>query len=90
MFISGRHVEPEDNAFILREDFLTFVTVQNAAGKNLDNIGQGYDEAFSMRGSFRGVEGVIWELHLEALYVHCSSHSLNLALSHSCRNHPIR
>lgn len=106
MSICVRYAEPKDNVFILREDFLTFVTVENTKGKYLANailselkslgvdceylIGQGYDGASSMKGSFKGVQAVIRESHPEALYVHCSSHSLNLALGHSCQVQPIR
>nr|XP_042903969.1 zinc finger MYM-type protein 1-like [Parasteatoda tepidariorum] len=45
---------------------------------------QGYDGASAMRGNFNGAQAAIKELHPTAIYVHCSSHSLNLAISHSC------
>ncbi|CAH1176652.1 unnamed protein product [Phaedon cochleariae] len=47
------------------------------------NVGQGYDGAAVMEGSFKGVQALIRKQYPEALYVHCCSHSLNLALRHS-------
>uniref|UniRef100_A0A2S2PP03 Repressor of the inhibitor of the protein kinase n=2 Tax=Schizaphis graminum TaxID=13262 RepID=A0A2S2PP03_SCHGA len=45
-------------------------------------LGQGY-------GNFKGVQSVIREKHLAALYVHCNVHSLNLALANSSNIHYI-
>jgi hypothetical protein len=53
-------------------------------------VGQGYDGAASMSGNFKDVQTVIKENHPTALYVHCSTHSLNLALAHSCNVQYIR
>ncbi|KAK5644977.1 hypothetical protein RI129_006277 [Pyrocoelia pectoralis] len=106
MSICARYTKLENNVFILREEFLNFVAVGSTTGKNLANtilselerlgvdcqylIGQGYDGASAMKGCFNGVQAIIRESHPEALYVHCSSHSLNLALCHSCQIQPIR
>lgn len=46
--------------------------------------GQGYDGASSMAGRISGVQAKIRELYPAAIYVHCASHSLNLAVSKSC------
>jgi len=98
--------EDPEHQFILREDFLKFVSVENTTGKNLANViletiyslginpkymvGQGYDGAAAMSGHFNGVQAIIRKIHPTALYVHCSAHSLNLALSHSCSVQHIR
>ena len=42
--------------------------------------GQGYDDAAAMSGRFNGVQAFIKEQHPLAVYVHCSAHSLNLAV----------
>lgn len=51
-------------------------------------IGQCYDGAASMKGSFKCVQARIREHFPDALHVHCSSYSkfysLNLALGYSC------
>lgn len=89
------------NEFKIREDFLTFVPVIDVTGNgiasnilnslksmkiNLDLLcGQGYDGAAAMSGHINGVQAKIIENYCKALYVHCSSHSLNLALSHTCK-----
>ena len=91
---------------ILREDFLCYVSVESTTGKYLADailsnlkclgvnceylIGQGYNGAAAMNGCFKGVQAIIRQTHPEALYVHCSSHSLNLALAHSCQIQLIR
>ncbi|XP_049315836.1 zinc finger MYM-type protein 1-like [Bactrocera dorsalis] len=106
MSICVRYTELHNNVYIVREDFLTFVTVESTTGASLAQtileslhnmqidcnylVGQGYDGAASMKGNVNGVQAIIREKYPEALYVHCSSHSLNLALCHSCQIQPIR
>lgn len=106
MSICARYTELHNNVFVIREDFLTFVTVKSTTGaslaqtilESLNNmqidcnylVGQGYDGAACMNGNFNGVQAIIREKYPEAIYVHCSSHSLNLALGHSCQIQPIR
>lgn len=96
----------ENFSFSLREDFLEFFSIKTATGRNLGNnilnalsslgvncsnlCGQGYDGASSMSGCFNGVQAVIKETNPAALYVHCSSHSLNLALMHASNIPAIR
>lgn len=46
--------------------------------------GQGYDGAASMSGQFKGVQACIKKEYKTPLYVHCSSHCLNLAVSYAC------
>lgn len=96
----------ENYSFSLREDFLEFFPIKTATGRNLGNnilnalsslgvncsnlCGQGYDGASSMSGCFNGAQAVIKETNPAALYVHCSSHSLNLALMHASNVSAIR
>lgn len=46
--------------------------------------GQAYDGASNMSGAVRGAAAVIAQDHPLALYCHCRSHVLNLALVKSC------
>ena len=46
--------------------------------------GQGYDGSGSMAGSVRGASSVVLREHHLALFVHCCSHVLNLAIANSC------
>ena len=46
--------------------------------------GQGYDGASSMSSKARGVSGRILRKNPKALYVHCSSHRLNLVVAKAC------
>lgn len=96
----------EKKEHVIKEDFLGFVPVKDATGKGLSGlilqtlsdlgvdcsmmVGQGYDGAAAMSGSFSGVQAEIRKKYSCALYVHCSSHSLNLAISHSCQVQSIR
>ncbi|XP_025407219.1 zinc finger MYM-type protein 1-like [Sipha flava] len=94
------------NTLKLTEEFLQFVPTNNMTGKGIANLilenleqfgintqylhGQGYDGAAAMAGKFNGVQAHIKEIHPNALYVHCSAHSLNLAVSKSCSVPAIR
>ncbi|XP_050065806.1 zinc finger MYM-type protein 1-like, partial [Aphis gossypii] len=85
---------------------LCFIEVKDISGKvlaytilhNLQSIGietkylvgQGYDGAASMSGIFNGTQAHIQTKHTMALYIHCSSHCLNLAISFSCKISDIR
>lgn len=90
----------------VQEQFLGFTPVKDATGKGLANliikslqelglecknlVGQGYDGAAAMAGNFNGVQTEIKKIYPYALYVHCSSHSLNLAIGHCCSVQSIR
>ena len=52
--------------------------------------GQGYDGASNMSGKFRGVQAVVKSCVLSAVYLHCTAHSLNLAVVHSYSNSHVR
>lgn len=50
-------------------------------GLNLNNLrGQAYDGAGNMAGSSRGMAALISAEYPLALYLHCASHCLNLAV----------
>ena len=90
----------------VREDFLQFVPIFDVTGKGLATVisdgltkiglnlhylrGHGYDGAAAMSERINGVQSHIRQLHPLAVYVHCSSHSLNLAISHACSVTAIR
>jgi len=94
-----------DSVFI-REDFLEFVHVKDVTASALATtimqciitlgldmemlVGQGYDGAAVMSGQFRGVRTIISEKYPKAQFVHCSAHTLNLVLAHSCEIPMIR
>lgn len=90
----------------MREDFIKFVPVHDVTGKGLattlmDNLkeiglelkyllGQGYDGAAAMSGDFNGFQAHVTKIYPLAHYIHCSSHSLNLAISDDCNIQSIR
>ena len=49
-----------------------------------DCRGQSYDRASSMSSKVKGVSGRILKKNPKALYVHCSSHCLNLVVTKAC------
>ncbi|XP_050546050.1 zinc finger MYM-type protein 1-like [Daktulosphaira vitifoliae] len=91
---------------IIKEQFLKFVPVMDLSGSALASIiikeltdmkiemqyirGQGYDGAASMSGRFNGVQSCIKKEYKTAIYVHCSAHSLNLAITYACGVQSIR
>jgi hypothetical protein len=95
-----------NNEYKIVEQFLKFVPVQSTTGQRLADViletlnnigidlnflrGQGYDGASSMSGQFKGVQALITNKYPTAIYVHCVSHSLNLALSNAAEVVPIR
>lgn len=101
-----RYVESKDNKFVLNENFLQFVPVTSTRGEDLARTiletlgslgldlsyirGQGYDGAAAMSGAFNGCQAKIKEKCPSALYVHCASHSLNLAISDACHIKDVR
>ncbi|KAL4111843.1 hypothetical protein QTP88_015724 [Uroleucon formosanum] len=83
----------------IREDFLEFTPAIDLTGKGLATlimsslqnngincqflVGQGYDGASAMSGYLHGAQEYIKKDFPMALYVHCSAHSLNLALANA-------
>ena len=51
---------------------------------------QGYDGAANMSGKHQGVQAHVRQRFPEAVYVHCKSHCLNLAIVHSCKDASVR
>jgi len=101
-----RYVCKQERIFVVKESFITYVEAEDTKGSNLADIilsqletlgldsehlvGQGYDGAAAMSGRFKGVQALIRKKQPQALYVHCSSHALNLALSHACQIQAVR
>jgi len=93
------HWRPNDND-LRSVDFLQFVPVTDVSGEGLASVivnsltefglnlaylrGQGYDGAGAMSGKLNGVQARIRRMYPLAVYVHCASHSLNLAISDAC------
>ena len=85
----------------VKEMFLDFVEVEWITGKALGDAimhwldvndlpvanirGQCYDGASNMSGSRSGCQAIIQEQAPKAVYVHCNSHKLNLAIVSACR-----
>ena len=60
-------------------------------GLDLENLrGQAYDGAGNMAGSVRGTAALICAQHPLAMYIHCSSHCLNLAVVKSLEFSSVR
>ena len=93
-----RHVDPDNNQ-IREDlvDFVecdTGITGKALADKMLEFLkkqcldlsklcGQTYDGAASMSGKIKGAAAIITSKYPLALYTHCASHRLNLAVAHS-------
>jgi len=106
MSLCVRYIDPDNEVPTIREDFLNFVFVSDLSGcdlvsvilENLKNhginlekmVGQGYDGAAAMSGHLNGVQAIVRRTFPRALYVHCSTHSLNLAISDACKISAIR
>jgi hypothetical protein len=101
-----RYVEFQNEQHKIREDFLQFepaaaLTGESLAANILDSLqrygldlnllrGQGYDGAANMAGIYNGVHKKIQNDYPLAIYVHCASHTLNLAVSRACEVQEIR
>ena len=88
-----------DKNNVVREDFIAFIHLPRITGEviaetivsTLQGLGleienvrvQGYDGAANMSSDNVGVQRRIRERSPKAVYVHCSSHCLNLVISHS-------
>ncbi|XP_003737966.1 52 kDa repressor of the inhibitor of the protein kinase-like, partial [Galendromus occidentalis] len=104
--IRFRYVALFDGQQVLRENFLSFSAVTDETGAGLaatitralheegvfvaNMRGQGYDGCSSMRGKYKSVQAEIKKIVSKALYFHCASHCLNLALAHSIDDTRIR
>ena len=69
----------------------TITTTLQGYGLDLTKLrGQAYDGAGNMAGSVRGTATLITAQHPLALYLHCASHSLNLAVAKSLQVNSVR
>jgi len=98
MSIVLRYVDSDKE---INERFIKFVKCEGVTGealaKNVENAmdeiglsldncrGQGYDGASAMSSKSKGVSGRILQKNPKALYVHCSSHRLNLVVAKACK-----
>uniref|UniRef100_H3AHC0 DUF4371 domain-containing protein n=1 Tax=Latimeria chalumnae TaxID=7897 RepID=H3AHC0_LATCH len=90
----------------IHEHFLGFIPVTDSPGFGLTEVildqlkemglqlkdmGQGYDNGSNMKGKYAGVQKQILEKNPRALFVLCSSHSLNLVVSDAavCSRHVV-
>lgn len=99
-----RYLDFKENK--IKEMFIGFVEAHVTTGEELTKLilqklqelnldlndlrGQAYDGGSNMSGKFKGVRARIQELNPLALYIHCASHQLNLALSHASSHPSIR
>ena len=87
MFIDFKHAKS------IKGVAISNIIVRFLEDVNLDirNIrAQCYDGATNMSGKYNGVQANIIELSLEASYIHCKAHQLNLALVHSSKEPCVR
>ena len=101
MTLCVRYVDGVDVRTV-REDFVGSVTTTDTTGSGLAETimtkleeiglsidqarGQGHDGASNMSGKFSGVQARIAEVQPLAMYTHCASHRLNLAITQACKN----
>ena len=88
--------EQRNDSVRIREEFLGFIALERMDaftiadtiikqakifGLNLDKLwGQGYDGCSTMAGKDNGVQARIRNIYPKAVFVHCSSHRLNLVV----------
>ena len=93
-----RYVALGSGRYSIREVFLKFCEIGDRSGAGLarclfenlqlegldirDIRGQGYDGCSAMSGCYKGVQAEVKAMVPQALYFHCASHCLNLALVH--------
>ena len=93
-----RYVDSEKE---INERFIKFVLCEGMKGealaKNIEDTlaelnlplencrGQGYDGASTMSSKTKGASGCLLTKNPKALYVHCSSHRLNLVVAKACQ-----
>ena len=86
----------------VREEFLGFIKVERMDAKTIANalmtklksyrmdmnnlVGQGYDGASVMSSGRNGVQAKVAAQCPNAVYVHCRSHVLNLAIAIGCKS----
>lgn len=94
------------DCFEIKEVFLKFVDVRETTGESISTTlieelgkvgldilncrGQAFDGCSNMSGKFKGTQARIKQIQPLAIYIHCCSHRLNLALSKACSLSSIR
>jgi len=100
MAVGVRYFDTESQE--INEDFIKFIHIKDLKALGISNellnvfkelsidlkfcVGQGYDGAPVMSGDRSGVAKRIRDKYPKAIYLHCMSHCLNLALTESCNN----
>ena len=101
-----RFVDRSTGQVEVREEFVGFLHAKSIHGQALATLllntmdkyevdgdklrAQGYDGAANMSRKHQGVQAHVRQLFPEAVYVHCKSHCLNLAIGHSCKDASVR
>ncbi len=91
-----RNARLESQGFEIKETFLGFFDQTDLTAEGMKNkiltilqelnislekcVGQGYDGANVMSGTYNGLQQKIRNIQQNAEYVHCASHNLNLVL----------
>ena len=89
---SNKEINERFVKFVECDDGMTGEALAKNVEDALDEIGlplsqcrgQGYDGASAMSSQVKGVSGRILKKNPKALYIHCSSHRLNLAVAKTC------
>lgn len=95
-------VDNNENKLEIKESFLGFIALTGQNSEKITNEvcnflegngiaiekcrGQGYDGAAVMSGQYSGLQSRIKQKSINAEYVHCASHNLNLVLNDSVIN----
>ncbi|CAF2907259.1 unnamed protein product [Rotaria sp. Silwood2] len=96
--LSIRHLSRDNNQIQIKEEFIGFTPLSDSSAKRifekiieyLRSTGldltylRGYDGCSVMSGHIGGVQKLISDTAPRALYVHCASHSLDLAICDAC------
>ena len=101
-----RYVHQSSGGAMVKEEFVGFMSMEDLCAESVTDqillrltelevdinncVGQGYDGAAAMAGHVSGVQTRIRQRVSTALYVHCSSHCLNLVLNQSSQVPPVR
>ena len=81
-FMTFLKLEKTTGEYYVTEKMIKFLKSLDLPIENIR--GQGYDGASSMSSERVGLQARIKQISPLATYIHCSSHQLNLVISHSC------
>ncbi|CAF3907768.1 unnamed protein product, partial [Rotaria sp. Silwood1] len=100
MSLSVRYLCHAGDQIAIKEDFIGFISITDNSAKGLSEHiisflqsvgldlaylrGQEYNGCTVMSGDISGVQKLILDIAPKALYVHCASHSLDLAICDAC------